>query len=306
MLKSLFRRSPAVTRRGAVLNALLCAALLPACSSEDDEDGLNIGNAGSGAGTAVGGSNGAPSGTGGSAGGGISLPPPGGDGSGGGAPSPEQCTPAVVGLLRDFRAAHPNFEEDDDRQGSEKGIVAPDLGSDRKPVFVGGNMRTVTNAADFDQWYRDVPDVNMTFEHTITFNVGANGRAVYDSAAFFPLDGRGFGNEGGGGRQQQQHNFHFTFELHMQFRYRGGEVFTFRGDDDVFAFVNNKLAIDLGGVHSPESAELNLDAEAERLGITPGGVYALDLFHAERHTSQSNFRVETNMEFTNCEPILIR
>ncbi|HYO97284.1 MAG TPA: fibro-slime domain-containing protein [Polyangiaceae bacterium] len=302
MLKSLFSRSVA-TRRGAVLNALLCATLLPACSSEDNEDGLNIGNGGNASGAAAG-SSGTPPNTGGG-GGGIALPPAGGEGSGG-APSPEQCTPAVVGLLRDFRAAHPNFEESNDRQGSEKGIVAADLGADRKPVFVGGNMRTVTTAADFDQWYRDVPDVNMTFEHTITFEVGANGRAVYDSAAFFPLDGRGFGNEGGGGRQQQQHNFHFTFELHMQFRYRGGEVFTFRGDDDVFAFVNNKLAIDLGGVHSPESAELNLDEEAARLGITPGGIYALDLFHAERHTSQSNFRVETNMEFTNCEPILIR
>jgi fibro-slime domain-containing protein len=302
MLKSLFRRSLVATRRGAVFNALLCATLIPACSSDEKDEDLNIGNAGSGNGAAAG-SSGTPQG--GGAGGGISLPPAGGESSGG-APSPEQCNPAVVGLLRDFRAAHPNFEESNDRQGSEKGIVAVDLGADRKPVFVGGNMQTVTNAADFDQWYRDVPDVNMTFEHTINFAVGADGRAVYDSAAFFPLDGRGFGNEGGGGRQQQQHNFHFTFELHMQFRYRGGEVFTFRGDDDVFAFVNNKLAIDLGGVHAPESAELNLDEEAARLGITPGGVYALDLFHAERHTSQSNFRVETNMEFTNCEPILIR
>jgi fibro-slime domain-containing protein len=36
------------------------------------------------------------------------------------------------------------------------------------------------------------------------------------------------------------------------------------------------------------------------LGIVPGQSYPLDLFHAERHSTASNFRVDTTLEFTAC------
>jgi fibro-slime domain-containing protein len=92
----------------------------------------------------------------------------------------------------------------------------------------------------------------------------------------------------------------------MEFKYNGGEVFTFRGDDDLWVFVNGKLGLDLGGVHGALEGTLDLDANAARLGVTPGNVYALDFFQAERHTSESNFRIETNLVFTNCDPIIVR
>ena len=208
------------------------------------------------------------------------------------------CNPRATGRLRDFKAAHPDFE---DVIATEEGIVLPDLGlPDRKPVFsASAALRTTHAQADFDQWYRDVPGVNEAFDHTIQFTQGQNGRAIYDDSSFFPLDDRGFGNEG------NNHNFHFTFELHMTFKYNGGEVFSFRGDDDVFVFVNNKLAIDLGGVHGALEKTLDLDSDAARLGITKGSEYPIDFFHAERHTSQSNFRIETTLAFTNCAPIII-
>jgi fibro-slime domain-containing protein len=65
-------------------------------------------------------------------------------------------------------------------------------------------------------------------------------------------------------------------------------------------FINGKLAIDLGGLHSAQSSEIELDDEADRLGIEPGNDYLLELFHAERHTTQSNFRVDTTLEFVDC------
>ena len=96
------------------------------------------------------------------------------------------------------------------------------------------------------------------------------------------------------------HNFGFTTELHTKFQYNGGETFMFTGDDDVWVFINNHLAVDVGGLHPPESKSVNLDASATMLGITKGSVYNLDLFHAERHTPQSTFRVDTNLSFVNC------
>src|SRR5204863_6943440 len=114
--------------------------------------------------------------------------------------------------------------------------------------------------------------------YLVYFLFSPNGSVfTFASKAFFPLDNAGWGNS----PHKSNHNFGFTTELHTAFDYKGGEELTFTGDDDVWIFVNRKLAIDLGGLHPPASGTLNLDASAADLGITPGGTYPLDLFHAE-------------------------
>ncbi|MBN1928604.1 MAG: fibro-slime domain-containing protein [Chlorobiaceae bacterium] len=55
---------------------------------------------------------------------------------------------------------------------------------------------------------------------------------------------------------------------------------------------NDQLVVDLGGVHSSENGSVNLD----NLGLTQGQTYDFDLYFAERHTSQSNFRIDTSIE----------
>jgi len=96
------------------------------------------------------------------------------------------------------------------------------------------------------------------------------------------------------------HNFSFTTEIHTQFAYNGGETFKFQGDDDVWVFINGKLAVDLGGLHPAMLGTVSLDTSATMLGIQKGSVYDLDLFHAERHTDKSTFRIDTNLSFVNC------
>jgi fibro-slime domain-containing protein len=63
----------------------------------------------------------------------------------------------------------------------------------------------------------------------------------------------------------------------------------------LWIFVNGKLALDLGSMHSPVQGTIDFDAQAAALGITPGQTYAMDVFQAERHTTGSNFRFETNI-----------
>lgn len=88
-------------------------------------------------------------------------------------------------------------------------------------------------------------------------------------------------------------------------RSAGEESFSFTGDDDLWVFINGKLAIDLGGVHAPMAGEVDLAARAAELGLQPGEEYPIDFFQAERMNSQSNFHVETSLAFTNCDPIIV-
>lgn len=215
----------------------------------------------------------------------------------GGAPSSsgDGCGTVILAVIRDFTAEHPDFEK---AVAGEKGLVEPELDANRKPVFAHAEATTtVSGPASFDEWFRNVPGKNLPYVLEVFF-APADGTTSFQSNAFFPLDGAGF-DEGKSG-----HNFHFTTEIHTQFRYQGGEVFNFTGDDDVWIFINNQLVIDLGGVHGAESAQLDVDAKAADVGIEKGKVYPFDMFQAERHTSESNFRADTNLEFVDCGTIV--
>lgn len=208
-----------------------------------------------------------------------------GDGTGGGV----NCNGELPVTIRDFTTSNHDFEPGSD--GDDKNIVTDTLGDDGKPVYAGGNGTLTTHGkASFDQWYRDVNGANINIPKTLQLTMGANGLYTYDNQAFFPIDGEGFGNEG------NNHNFHFTDEVHTVFTYKGGEAFTFTGDDDLFAYINKKLVINLGGVHSAETTTVKLDEVASKLGLVKGQKYPLDLFGAERHVTESHYRIDTTID----------
>ena len=153
--------------------------------------------------------------------------------------------------------------------------------------------------------------------HTINYDID-NKNISQDSSTnnvnmgFYPIDKKILGeksdltgNFGTGDKEyvcpyeagEPEHNYHFAMKAHCEFYYDkdANLEFNFRGDDDVYLFINNKLALDIGGAHQSLEGSVKLNDIADKLGLEDGELYSFDFFYMERHTTVSNIRIQTNM-----------
>ena len=112
-------------------------------------------------------------------------------------------------------------------------------------------------------------------------------KGMYDASGTWPHDTDASGKD-------VLHNFSFTSEFRYWFKYEAGMSYTLdiAGDDDVWAFVNKRLAVDLGGIHTPVPGSVTLnDTTAASYGLEPGNVYEVAVFQAERQSTSSTFKI---------------
>ncbi|KAM9989214.1 hypothetical protein ACTFIY_005261 [Dictyostelium cf. discoideum] len=159
----------------------------------------------------------------------------------------------------------------------EKGLVKADLGTDGTPVYCCGSSKkaSITSETTFYSWFHNKPGTNLPINKEITLTQSTTNSNIYSytNNSFFIIDGEGFDDKTKYPNEnlyydttKKARNFHYCAQTHTQFQYKTGDVFSFTGDDDVWVFINNKLAVDLGGMHPPSSSSVNLD----RLGHTDG------------------------------------
>lgn len=238
------------------------------------------------------------------------------------------------GIVRDFQESHVDFEVSPSQGYAHyTGNVSTSIIPGSDPIFVGPGNKLASQFRDssgrpiapslydaalgdtegsyssipssggiqsvesFNEWYKDVLGTNISMELGLTLVRQLDGTYLFDSntdepyaslGGFFPIDDALYGNTDG-----RTHNFHFTFEYHGQFVFDAadGQFFKFVGDDDIFVYINGKLVIDLGGIHAAHDQYVDVS----RLGLVDDEVYQLDFFYAERHTTQANFMVTTNL-----------
>ncbi len=213
-----------------------------------------------------------------------------------------------------FEFSHCNIR--DKSGGWTPNIVKDTLGADGLPVpanITNKNSLTATSknvtghdpvvsTDNFYQWFHEVDGKSKKYERELTFKrVGNENKYTFGGRQIFPLD------DVPTAEILERHNFHFTAHMQVPIKANltGNETFDFSGDDDVWVFVNNQLVLDIGGVHTAIDGTftLNPDGTASTrvysgrttysektidLGLTPGQVVNLDLFYAERNTSEAN------------------
>lgn len=154
-----------------------------------------------------------------------------------------------------------------------------------------------------DEWVIQGFDANYDMATIVMYDSlgfslydSATGAYQFDSDAFFPIDGRGWGAQPAdysayNWTNDEGRNYSFAMELHVQFTYRPGLHFDFVGDDDVWAYINGDLVINLGGIHGEQPQAVDLDT----LGLTEGQRYWLHFFYCERHVTGSHIQITTNL-----------
>jgi fibro-slime domain-containing protein len=234
-----------------------------------------------------------------------------------------QCTYDMAVTVRDFSAAHPDFDfgslsGDHSVTGVVQTAIGPDPG--RKPVLNPANTGKdpAISFSRFNEWWvtdttRPAPFQNYESCYDITMSKASDGGWEYDSYrdspdhGFWPVEGakNRFSETMNscyvkpppdstswvtGGPKR---NGNFCMESHAKFIYQPGQTFQFRGDDDVWVFIDNKLVVDLGGVHVPKSAAVDMS----KLNLVAGNTYNWDLFYCDRQACGSSLRIKTSIYF---------
>lgn len=197
----------------------------------------------------------------------------------------------------------------------EKNLVDGGLSSEYLPVVTGGEAVVNRGLSDgFSRWFSQEAGQSKSYGSTLGLVYDANSASFkYSSNEFYPLDELTMKSTEGDWNPKTEsvnddgHNHLFTLNLGMpiQVLANGSEKFEIMADDDTWVFVNNKLVIDMGGLHDALNAEFEIHSDGEVYSAVGAEDYAysgvkleekepavIRIFHADRDSGTgSAFKV---------------
>lgn len=186
----------------------------------------------------------------------------------------------------------------------EQGIVDYELDEEHLPVALGGDL--VTNRGvkgdNFWRWFHATDGESVGHAGILKMNYIAEGAEFsFYKQEFYPLDGTALEGEP---EAKDGHNHLFTMNLALPFRVlrSGEERLEIIADDDTWVYVDDKLAIDMGGVHDATIGRFEINEEGEVYAsvgdedLAFSGVVleqdedtVIRIFHADRNVTESTF-----------------
>lgn len=232
----------------------------------------------------------------------------------------------LIGIVRDFLPSHPDFDVVPPQgYGQYMWNVATTLGEHGRPVYVGGGFKvqqharddsgrdicwtlydqargdspavagnpddgSVESAESFDEWFRDIPGVNMSMLHTVAGSRRDDdeyeGMYEINIPQFYPIDGMLLGND-------SNHNRFFTYVIVAEFEYDADADYQmyFKSDDDAWLFIDGLMVADLGGINGSSEQWIELD----RLDLVDGQTYRMRLLKTDRSDASCRFHLVTDV-----------
>ena len=216
------------------------------------------------------------------------------------AQQPDECVNMYDLEMRDalkarqFEWSNCGYYETD----AESGLVDYDLDENHLPVATGGVefANRGIKGDNFRRWFNAVDGKNEV--HTGTLSLAYNEETTgfeFGSDEFYPLSSIGTGVD--------TSLFTMNFGIPIRVMKSGDESFTIVADDDTWVFVDDKLVLDMGGIHEPVSGFFKINksgeiyAAVDEVSLAYTGVLVDDnavvrVFHANRDSANSVMRMK--------------
>jgi fibro-slime domain-containing protein len=204
----------------------------------------------------------------------------------------------VSGVLRDFiPTTHPDFGVDQTNADDTIGWIEDSLDLNGKPIVKTGS--SPSSVTKFGEWFNTINGVNKatTFStRLLQTGPAANGdeedRYRFLSEVFIPRPLEAFGVNPAGYPREGTDNTFFTWEIHTYVKYNATAnaplPLTMSSSDDMWVFINGKLACDLGGIHPLKNCTIDLNnlVVSHSLTQTDSDIYRCDIYYAHRNSKR--------------------